>query len=129
MPHYEKNGASFFFSDLPTIEKAFSTDQGGQSVINMVVIVSTAYSCYIKKREAIGVSPDGMPFTESGCRLPTVKLPKYPYDTEHDLALPVSSLYYDIPGFTPIDMRRGERIDGKELFKKAIWRYRHDDDV
>ena len=117
----------FFFRPSDKRESLFDRPGGGQSVINMSCIVSTAYSLYIKKRKGIGVSPDGMPFTESGCRLTTVKLPRYPYDTDHDIVLPISSLYYDIPGFEPIDMRRGERIDGKELFEKMIWRYRHDD--
>lgn len=124
----EKWRELFFFRPSDKREGVFDRPSGGgQSVINLSCIVSTEHSLYIKKRKGVGVSPDGMPFTESGCRLTTVKLPRYPYDTGHDIVLPISSLYYDIPGFEPIDMRRGERIDGKELFTKMIWRYRHDD--
>lgn len=117
---------SLFFSDrLKKEEKVFDRPCGEQRIIGMSCIVSTSYSDYIKKREAVGVSPDDMPFTSSGYRLTTVKMPLYPYDTKHDIALPLSSLYYDIPDFSPIDIVRNEPIGEKVLFAKVIWRYNH----
>lgn len=115
----------FFFRPSDRRESAFDRPDGGQVVIGISCIVSTAYSDYIKKRAAVGVSPDGMPFTNGGYRLTTVKMPKYPYDTKHSIALPLSSLYYDIPDFTPIDIVRNELIGEEILYTKVIWRYNH----
>lgn len=117
----------FFFRPADPRESVFDRPNGGgQSVIGTACIVSTAYSDYLKKRTAIGVSPDDMPFTERGRRLTTVKMPRYPYDTAHDIALPLTSLFYDIPGFTPIDIVHHELIGDKVLYAKVIWRYDND---
>lgn len=120
-----------FFSSPPNAEKAFDVPGGGQKRINNSIIVSTARSRFLPLREAVPVSPNGMPFSDGGLRVSTVRLPKFPYDTESDILLPLSSCYYDIPDFEMIrisyDRHDEMKICGKELFSKIIWRYRHDD--
>ena len=120
-----------FFSDPPKAEKSFDVYGGGQKCINNAIIVSTARSRFLPLRYAVPVSPDDMPFSDGGLRVSKVRLPEYPYDTENDILLPLSSCYYDVPGFEMIrishDHHDEMRIGGKELFSKIIWRYRHDD--
>ena len=100
---------------------------GCKKYINNAIIASTARSVFIPLRNAVPVPPDGMPFSDGGLRLSTTRLPEYPYDTENDILLPLSSCYYDIPGFEMIrishDNHDEAKIDGKELFAKIIWRY------
>ena len=120
-----------FFSNPPKAEKSFDVLGGGQKCINNAIIASTARSSFMPLHDAVPVPPDGMPFSDGGLRVSTVRLPEYPYDTENDVLLPLSSCYYDVPGFEMIrishDHHDETRINGKELFSKIIWRYRHDD--
>ena len=120
-----------FFSDPPKTERTFDVYGGGQKCINNAIIASTARSRLIPLRDAVPVPPDDMPFSDGGLRVSTARLPEYPYDTENDILLPLSSCYYDVPEFEMIrishDHHDEMRIGGKELFSKIIWRYRHDD--
>lgn len=118
-----------FFSNPPKAEKVFDVYGGGQKCINNAIVASTARSFFMPLSDAVPVPPDDMPFSDGGLRLSAVRLPEYPYDTEHDILLPLSSCYYDIPGFEMIrisyDHHDEIRINGKDLFSKIIWRYRH----
>lgn len=120
-----------FFSNTTKAEKAFDVYGGGQKCINNTIIASTALSRFLPLRDAVPMPPDDMPFSDGGLRVSTFRLPKYPYDTENDILLPLSSCYYDVPGFEMIrisyDHHDEMRINGKELFSKIVWRYRHDD--
>lgn len=120
-----------FFSNTTKAEKAFDVSGGGQKYINNAIIASTARSLFIPLRDAVPVPPDDMPFSDGGLRVSTVRLPEFPYDTENDVLLPLSSCYYDVPGFEMIRISHDHHdemmINGKEMFSKIVWRYRHDD--
>lgn len=109
----------------PTVERYFDTTEGIRKIGN-VIIMSTRASYILPLRDAHQVPVDDMPLTRRGYRLSTVKMPYYPYDVEHDIALPLTSMAYNIgdDGYDIVGIDENDFIDDKAIFAKIIWRYK-----